>query len=100
MKKSSNFNLQRGPSWWRSLWLTARLCWSLLADSRVAFFLKLIPVAALIYFLSPYDLLPDLMIPGLGQLDDLLLLVLAGRIFLYLVPADIVREHQERIYRS
>ena len=67
-----------------------------MGDRRVPFYLKLIPLFAVIYFLSPYDLLPDFVIPGLGQVDDLLLIFLACRLFFSLVPAEIIREHQDR----
>ena len=59
----------------------------------MAFHLKLIPLAAVIYFISPYDLLPDFIIPGIGQVDDFLVVYLACRLFLRLAPAEIVHEH-------
>ncbi len=77
--------------------MAGRLCWGLMRDSRVPFYLKLVPLAAVVYFFSPYDLLPDLVIPGLGQVDDLLVIFLACRLFFVLVPGEIVREHQEKI---
>ncbi|HDS16056.1 MAG TPA: DUF1232 domain-containing protein [Proteobacteria bacterium] len=100
MSRSRNSQFFSDPTWWRRFLSTARLCWRLLGDRRVPFYYKLIPSGALLYFLSPYDLLPDLVIPGLGQLDDLLILALAARIFLALVPAEIVKERQERIFTA
>ncbi len=75
--------------------LAGRLCWRLMGDRRVPFYLKLIPLFAVVYFFLPYDLLPDLIIPGLGQVDDLLVIFLACRLFFSLVPQEIMREHQE-----
>ncbi|MBN2808097.1 MAG: DUF1232 domain-containing protein [Deltaproteobacteria bacterium] len=92
----NNRNLSN-PGWWQRGLLAGRLCWGLLGDRRVPFYLKLIPLSAVIYFFSPYDLLPDLVIPGLGQIDDLLVIFLACRLFFYLVPSYILREHQEKI---
>ncbi len=43
-----------------------RLCWRLWRDPRVSRLAKLIPVAALLYFISPIDVLPDWYIPGVG----------------------------------
>ncbi|MBN2333521.1 MAG: DUF1232 domain-containing protein [Deltaproteobacteria bacterium] len=74
-----------------------RLCWRLLLDSRVSLPVKMIPVAAVFYLLSPYDLLPDFMLPVVGQLDDLVVIVLACRLFLSLVPPEIVNEHRRRL---
>ncbi len=75
--------------------MEGRLCWRLLWDKRVAFKLKLIPIFAVIYFFSPYDLLPDFVIPGIGQVDDFLVVFIACRLFLRLVPAAVAREHFE-----
>ncbi len=71
-------------SWWRDL----RRIWRLMRDPRTPGWLKLLPLLALIYILSPVDLLPDLMIPGIGALDDLVLLLLVLRVLLDLAPAE------------
>jgi len=69
-----------------------RLYWRLLVDRRVPLWPKAVLVATLAYVVSPVDLIPDLM-PVIGQLDDLTLLVLVGRAFLWWCPADVVTEH-------
>src|SRR3990172_7194352 len=76
--------------------MEARLIWRLLLDGRVSLWTKLIPAAALLYVLSPVDLIPDLIV-GLGQLDDLGILLGSLRVFKSLVPDYIIREHQEII---
>ena len=48
--------------------------------------------AAILYIVSPIDILPD-MILGLGQLDDLVLLLVAVAVFLVSVPRPILIEH-------
>jgi len=48
----------------------SRLAWRLLRDGRVPGWVKMIPFAGLLYFLSPIDLIPDMAIPGLGEIDD------------------------------
>ncbi|MCD6533278.1 MAG: DUF1232 domain-containing protein [Deltaproteobacteria bacterium] len=98
MSRLNNKNLLSSPGWWQRWLLAGRLCWSLMGDRRVPFYLKLIPLFAVAYFFSPYDLLPDFIIPGLGQVDDLLVIFLSCRLFFYLVPGEIMREHQERHY--
>ncbi len=74
----------------------ARLTWYLLTDERVSSGVKMIPLATLLYILSPLDLLPD-PIFGLGQLDDLAALILGVKLFMEMCPREIVREHLERV---
>jgi len=50
-------------------------------------------VAALAYFISPVDLIPELLNPILGVADDFLLLYYALKYFLKLVPRHILEEH-------
>jgi uncharacterized membrane protein YkvA (DUF1232 family) len=75
----------------------ARLAWRLFSDQRVPGWVKLIPVAGLLYLLSPIDLIPDLALPGLGELDDIALLMLALKLFVDLSPSGLVREHLETL---
>ena len=75
----------------------ARLTLRLFKDDRVSGWVKLIPVVALLYFLSPIDLIPDLMLPGLGEVDDIVLLLLALKGFVSLSPAGVVREHLDSL---
>jgi uncharacterized membrane protein YkvA (DUF1232 family) len=75
----------------------SRLVWRLLRDSRVSEWLKLIPLVGLIYLLSPIDLIPDLMLPGLGELDDLVIIMLSLKAFVDLSPAAVVREHMDNL---
>ena len=93
---SYNRNLYTDPGWWQRLLRSGRLCLALLRDRRVAWYLKLIPLAAVVYFFSFYDLIPDFVIPGLGQVDDMLVLYLACRLFLHLVPDEIMRDYDDR----
>jgi uncharacterized membrane protein YkvA (DUF1232 family) len=76
----------------------SRLAWRLLKDSRVPGWVKVIPIGGLLYLLSPIDLIPGLVLPGLGQVDDLVLLLLALKAFIDLSPPGIVREHLEQLF--
>jgi hypothetical protein len=59
-------------------WENIRLTWRMLRDPRVAPYAKvLLPVLALVYLISPIDLIPD-MILGLGQVDDLGVIAFLG----------------------
>lgn len=76
---------------WRRLldgWRALRRIWRLLRDPRTPGWVKLIPTLVLLYILSPIDFLPDLGIPGIGVLDDLVLLLLALRMLLDRAPAE------------
>lgn len=73
-----------------------RLAWRLFWDSRVPIWQKLVPPAALLYVLSPIDIIPDAIL-GLGQLDDLSVIMLGIWGFIQLCPQNIVQEHLERI---
>jgi len=70
----------------------ARLVWRLLLDPGVPASLKMIPPATLLYLLFPFDFLPDLAL-GLGQLDDIAIILLGLKLFVELCPQDIVRHH-------
>jgi uncharacterized membrane protein YkvA (DUF1232 family) len=73
--------------------LAVRVILRLLADRRVAVAPKLLILGAVVYVLSPLDLIPELLLPVLGFADDLGLLLLAARSFLGLCPPAVVREH-------
>ena len=73
-----------------------RLTWRLLRDPRVPIWAKAIPVIGLIYVLSPLDFIPDVII-GLGQLDDLAIVIGGMRLFAAVVPQDIVEQHRADI---
>ena len=75
-----------------------RLGWRLFKDSRVPGWVKMIPIAGLLYFLSPVDLIPDFVLPGLGEVDDVLLLLLALKMLVDLSPQGIVQEHLENLF--
>ncbi len=70
----------------------ARLVWRLLRDSGVPAWQKMILPATLLYLLFPIDLIPDPML-GLGQLDDIGVILLGLKLFIELSPQEIVRRH-------
>jgi uncharacterized membrane protein YkvA (DUF1232 family) len=68
-----------------------RLVYRLLKSNKVALWVKVVPILALIYVISPVDFIPDPIL-GLGQLDDLTVLLLGMWTFLQLCPPDVVAE--------
>jgi uncharacterized membrane protein YkvA (DUF1232 family) len=85
------------PSW-SELVSALRLSIRLLRDRRVPWWSKLIPLAAVAYVVVPFDLFPDVL-PGVGQLDDLLLLWGAYHLFVWLCPDNVVEEHRAALAR-
>ena len=65
----------------------------LMGDKRVSPLVKLIPVAALVYLISPLDIIP------LNPLDDAGILGLGFYLFLELCPPDVVAEHMDEMRR-
>ncbi|MGH2450064.1 MAG: YkvA family protein [Candidatus Limnocylindria bacterium] len=76
-----------------------RLVWGLLRDDRVSAQQKLILVGIVGYLLMPLDLIPDF-IPVIGQLDDLLVVLLGLDLFIRSAPKVVVDEHLARIARN
>ena len=73
----------------------ARLVWRLTFDKRVSIFLRALLPLAIIYIISPYDLLKD-SIPIIGRFDDLIVLGLALLLLTKLASPEIVDEHMGR----
>ncbi|MGH2536869.1 MAG: YkvA family protein [Candidatus Promineifilaceae bacterium] len=79
---------------WRELWHQARLVWYLLRDPQVPVYLKLVPLASLLYLVIPIDFLFD-WIPLFGQLDDLTALIVGAKMFIELAPQERVAHHEQ-----
>jgi uncharacterized membrane protein YkvA (DUF1232 family) len=70
-----------------------KLIMRLIGDRRVNFFLKLLPIGAAVYVISPVDLIPGAVIPVIGALDDAAAIWLGTTLFVSLCPDDVVQEH-------
>jgi len=80
------------PAFWREIWNQARLVYHLMRDPEVPFYLKLLPLAAVAYVLFPADLAPDL-VPVLGQMDDLMALLVGAKVFVEMAPSHVVERY-------
>ena len=69
-----------------------KLVWGLARDDRVPARAKATLLFTVVYLVSPLDLVPSF-IPGLGQLDDVVLAALTLNQLLNDVPEEVVREH-------
>lgn len=70
--------------------LNVKLIMRLMADPRVNPLVKLLPVAAIVYLVSPLDL-------AIGPFDDAAVIGVASYLFMELCPPDVVQEHTQRL---
>jgi uncharacterized membrane protein YkvA (DUF1232 family) len=84
----------------RDFILRVKLILRLVGDKRISPWLKLIPIAGLVYLISPIDLIPDIALPIIGELDDAAVLWITNYFFVELCPPEIVREHLKALTAS
>jgi len=92
--------LRAGLQMLRVLWHLPsfiRLYWRLYRDRRVPLAAKAGLTAAVVYVISPIDLIPDFWFPPFGFADDAAVLWFACRWFIAACPPDVVTEHVRRI---
>jgi uncharacterized membrane protein YkvA (DUF1232 family) len=79
-----------------NLFKQLKLVWLLFRDNRVSLLAKLVLPLSLLYLVSPIDILPDVIV-GLGQLDDLGVLLLAMTLFVRLCPPRLVDQYRNQL---
>jgi uncharacterized membrane protein YkvA (DUF1232 family) len=89
----------QNSGFFQDLVLRLKLILRLIGDRRVNFLLKLLPIGALIYLVSPIDLLPGAVLPVVGALDDAAVLWLGAILFVSLCPDDVVQEHMNALQK-
>src|SRR5215212_5673675 len=72
-----------------------KLILKLMGDSRVSPWVKLIPIGAIAYLISPIDIIMG--IPGVAALDDAAILWIGSNLFVELCPPEVVREHMQAL---
>jgi uncharacterized membrane protein YkvA (DUF1232 family) len=72
------------------------LVWRLTRDERVPLAVRAIPPLLILYLMMPVDIVPDF-IPVIGQLDDILVLVVAMGLLLRFVPLDVIDSHLDAL---
>jgi hypothetical protein len=75
----------------QKVWLEVRLVLRLMKDKRVNPLVKLLPLAAFIYWIVP-DLVP-------GPVDDALVMWFGFYLFIELCPQNVVEEHRQALLR-
>ena len=96
---TTNNSNRNSPGFWLNLFNSFRVAWKLLWDGEVPLTTKIIPLLVGLYILSPIDIIPDV-IPGLGQMDDLALLLIGVQAFIALSPKDVVERIRAEINGS
>lgn len=94
-KKRGDLVVSSGGGVLRDLVLRFKLIVRLMGDNRVNPFIKLIPVASLVYLVFPFDLIA--MVPGVSALDDVALVSLGAYLFIEFCPPEVVQEHMQRL---
>jgi uncharacterized membrane protein YkvA (DUF1232 family) len=77
-----------------------KLYWRLFKDRRVPLRAKAILIVAAFYVLSPVDLVPELLNPFFGVVDDIGVMLVAARWFISLCPPDVVQERVREISKT
>lgn len=72
-----------------------KLILKLMGDPRVSPWVKLVPIGAFVYLISPVDLIMG--IPGIDALDDAAVLWIGSTLFVELCPPEVVQEHMRSL---
>ena len=94
-KKSGKVMVPASDGMFRPAITRFKLIMRLLGDRRVSPWLKLIPIGALVYLVSPLDLIMG--IPGLAAMDDAAVLWFGSSLFVELCPPNVVNEHLQEL---
>jgi uncharacterized membrane protein YkvA (DUF1232 family) len=87
------------PALLRTLLVQLRLAFRLIREPSVPVLTRAVPLLAALYLVWPLDFIPDIL-PGLGQLDDLGIVVFALELFLKLCPSRARAFHESALARG
>ena len=73
-----------------------RLYWRLFRDRRVSMLPKALLTMTLLYFVWPFDVIPDYL-PLIGEIDDVGIVLFGLWLFVRLCPPEVVRQRVEEI---
>lgn len=73
-----------------------QLVWKLLRDPQISMWIKSVIPLSFIYTISPIDFIPDVLL-GVGQLDDLGVILLGLALFVKLCPPELVEFYRRQI---
>lgn len=90
MKIPENMRSPKDGDFFRNIAEHFQLIWKLWQDPRVNPLLKLLPLGAIVYLVSPLDM-------AVPVIDDVGVIWFFSYLFIELVPEDIVEEHRRSI---
>jgi len=85
--------IDRWKAWARTIKQDAHALYLAARDPRVPWYAKGLAIAVAGYAISPIDLIPDF-IPGIGYLDDLIIVPLGIALVIRLIPPEIMTDHR------
>ncbi|MBK35048.1 MAG: hypothetical protein CME26_05890 [Gemmatimonadetes bacterium] len=74
-----------------------RLAFRLLFEPKAPLLHRIFLVGATIYVVSPFDLIPEAILPPLGLAEDIVILLLAVHNLIRFTPSEVVKEHARTI---
>src|SRR5262245_26538953 len=95
-RKSTFINHTKNFSMMANIFNQVKLVWLLFQDSRVSLLAKLVLPLSFLYLISPIDFVPDFLL-GLGQLDDLSVILLGMALFVKLSPPHVVEYYRHQL---
>jgi uncharacterized membrane protein YkvA (DUF1232 family) len=100
MREKKNMNIPSQGGMIQDFVMRVKLILRLLRDRRVSFWLKVIPIAGVVYLVVPVDIIPELPLGLVGELDDAAILGLTSYFFLELCPPEILKQHVEELTKK
>ena len=77
-----------------------KLAFRLVRDKEVPLYLKIISYAVFLYVLSPYDLIPVVLLPFVGWIEDVIIFYVCMKLLINLSPPEVVEKHVKAIDRE
>jgi uncharacterized membrane protein YkvA (DUF1232 family) len=97
MTEKRNLIDPKNKGFFQDLIMQFKLIMRLMGDRDVSFLLKLLPIASIIYAVSPIDMIPEIALPIVGYVDDAAVLWLGLTLFVSLCPDEVVKKHREAL---
>jgi len=70
-----------------------KLAFRLVRDKQVPLYLKIIAYGAFLYVLSPVDIIPIILLPFIGWIEDVIIFYICMKLLVNLSPPEVVEKH-------